>query len=176
MAELPFTANDVGQTRVAQRCRVHELGAGRYGHVQILRVGDYIAHGSLVIRVRSGENPYRRPIYCDYRHIRLLDVAIARVHHLVRGRQVGPELETIHFALGVAFGHLLMHDSAACGHPLHVASADDSLMPEAVAVLDIAFQHVGYSLDPAMRVPGEAFEVVGGRVRPKIVEQQKWVE
>ena len=69
-----------------------------------------------------------------------VDVLIARRRHLERGGQVGPKLEAVHAALRVALRHLLMHDAAPGGHPLHVAFAERAVTAEAVAVLDRAFQ------------------------------------
>ncbi len=100
---------------------------------------------------------------------------VARVHHLVGGRQVGPELEAVHRALRVALGHLLVDDAAAGGHPLHVARGDDAAVAQAVAVLDVAAQDVGDGLDAAVGMPGEALEVVVGLVRAEVVEQQERV-
>jgi len=44
----------------------------------------------------------------------------------------------VHAALHIALRHLLMHDAAARGHPLHVAGAKHTAIAEAVAVLDRA--------------------------------------
>src|SRR5262249_9058940 len=43
----------------------------------------------------------------------------------------------------------------------------------AVAVLDVAGEHVGDRFHAPMRMPGEALCVVRGRIRSKIVEQKK---
>ena len=59
------------------------------------------------------------------------DVLIARVGHFQRGGQVGPELKAVHAAVGVAFGHLLVENAAARGHPLHVAGGHAALVAEA---------------------------------------------
>ena len=101
------------------------------------------------------------------------DVLVARRRHFQRGGQVGPKLEAVHAALRVALRHLLMHDAAACGHPLHVAGAEHAAIAEAVAVLHRAIQDIGDGLDAAMRMPGEAGEIVLRVVVAEIVEQQK---
>ena len=82
----------------------------------------------------------------------------------------------MHAAVGVAFGHLLVEDAAAGGHPLDVAGGHLALVAEAVAVLDFAGQDVGDGLDAAMRVPGEAGEVVGGILVAEVVEQEEGIE
>ena len=76
----------------------------------------------------------------------------------------------------VALRHLLMHDAAAGGHPLHVAGAEGAAVAEAVAVLDGAGQHVGDRLDAAMRMPRKAREIIGRDVVAEIVEQQERIE
>jgi hypothetical protein len=101
------------------------------------------------------------------------DVLVARLGHLQRRRQVGPELEAVHAALRVALRHLLVHDAAAGGHPLHVAGAERAAVAEAVAVLDRAGEHVGDRLDAAMRMPREPGEVVVRIVVAEVVEQQE---
>src|SRR4029450_11288530 len=63
------------------------------------------------------------------------DVLIPGRGHLQRGRQVGPELKAVHAAGGVALRHLLVHDAAAGGHPLHVTGAEAAAVAQAVAVL-----------------------------------------
>ena len=82
----------------------------------------------------------------------------------------------MHAALRVALRHLLVHDAAARRHPLHVARAEAAAIPEAVAVLDAARQHVGDRLDAAVRVPREPGEKVVRVVVAEVVEQQERIE
>src|SRR5207302_2585994 len=49
------------------------------------------------------------------------NVLIPWVRHFQRRRQVSPQLETVHASARIPFGHLLVQDAAARGHPLHVA-------------------------------------------------------
>ena len=76
----------------------------------------------------------------------------------------------------VAFGHLLVEDAAAGGHPLDVARSHAALVAEGVAVGDFAGQDVGDGLDAAMRVPGEAGEVVRGVLVAEIIQQEERIE
>ena len=76
----------------------------------------------------------------------------------------------------VALRHFLMQDAAAGGHPLHVAGAELAAVAEAVAMIDIAGQHVGDGLDAAMRMPREAGEIFGRPVVAEIVQQQERIE
>src|SRR5712691_2854397 len=69
-----------------------------------------------------------------------------------------------------------MHDTAAGGHPLHVAGAERAAVAEAVAVLDRAREHVGDGLDAAMRMPRKAGTVILRPLVAKIVEQQERIE
>src|SRR5262249_60452281 len=88
------------------------------------------------------------------------NVLVARRSHLQRRGQIGPKLKSMHTPLCVALRHFLMHDAAASRHPLHVAGAELALVPEAVAVIDGACEHVSDGLDAAVRMPGKAGAIV----------------
>ena len=62
-----------------------------------------------------------------------------------------------------------MDDAAPCRHPLDVSGGDGAAIPEAVAVLDGAREDVRDGLDPAVRVPGKAGQVLLGIVVPEVV-------
>ena len=104
------------------------------------------------------------------------DFLIAGRGHLERGGEIGPELEAVHAAGVVALGHFLVDDAAAGGHPLDVAGGDGAVVAHAVAVLDGAGEDVGDGFDAAMRMPGEAGEVVVGDVVAEIVEEEEGIE
>ena len=78
--------------------------------------------------------------------------------------------------VGIALGHLLVDDAAARGHPLHVAGGDGAVVAHAVAVLDGSGEDIGDGLDPAMRVPRKAREIILGNVIAEIVEEQEGIE
>ena len=82
----------------------------------------------------------------------------------------------MHAAELVALRHFLVQDAAPGGHPLHVAGAEQAAVAEAVAVLDVAGQHIGDGLDAAMRVPGKTGEIFARPVVAEIVEQQERIE
>ncbi|MEJ2266867.1 MAG: hypothetical protein P8X95_25770 [Anaerolineales bacterium] len=70
-----------------------------------------------------------------------------------------------------------MHDAAATGHPLHVAGADDAHVADAVAVADVALQHVGDGFNAAVGMGGKANRgAFDGIVESKMVKQEKGVE
>ena len=115
----------------------------------------------------------RAVVVGDLRDRRAFDVLIARRRHLERSGQVGPQLEAVHAALRVALRHFLMHDAAPGGHPLHVAFAERAVAAEAVAVFDGAFQNISDGLDAAVRMPGEAGEIILRVIVAEIVEQQE---
>ena len=77
---------------------------------------------------------------------------------------------------GVALRHLLVDDAAARGHPLHVAGAEAAAVAEAVAVLDVAGEHVGDRLDAAVRMPRETRRGSRRVVVAEVVEQQERIE
>ncbi len=53
---------------------------------------------------------------------------------------------------------------------------DHAPVAQAVAVVDLAAQHVGDGLDAAVRVPGEPGEVLVGVVGAEVVQQQEGIE
>ncbi len=105
-----------------------------------------------------------------------LDVLVARLHHLVRRRQVGPELVSPKTLIRSAMRHLLMNDPAAGRHPLDVSRGDHPLVPQAVPMFDIPLQHIGDRLDPAVGMPGETRQIIVGVLGVKIVEEKKRIE
>ena len=82
----------------------------------------------------------------------------------------------MHAAALVAARHLLMQDAAARSHPLHIARAEAAAVAEAVAVLDAAGEDVGDRLDPAVRMPREALEIIVRPLVAKVVEEQERIE
>ena len=145
--------------------------------VQVLGAGDDVAHGPLDAAHRAGDHPDDGAARIgDLRDLCGGDAAVARGRHLVRRRQVRPQLEAVHGAVGLSLRHLLVDDAAAGAHPLDVARPDDARVAQAVAVVDLAAQHVGDGLHAAVRVPGEPGQVVRGAVRAEVVEQQERVE
>src|SRR5262249_29741938 len=156
------------------RRRVNESLAGRQADVEILRPRDDVAN-------RPGRAAHRARDYLDLgtaavlhgRDLAAGDLAVARLHHLVFGRQIRPELLAKLGSLFIALGHFLVNDAAARAHPLHVPRTDDATIAEAVAVLDLTAKDVGDGLHASMRVPGEALAVLVGVIRAEVVEQQK---
>src|SRR5437588_12967482 len=82
----------------------------------------------------------------------------------------------MHSALHIAFGHLLMEDTAAGGHPLHVSGAHLAFIAEAIAVLNGAGEHICNRFYAAMRMPGKSGEIVLGIVIAEIVQQEERIE
>jgi hypothetical protein len=78
--------------------------------------------------------------------------------------------------LSVTLGHLLVQDTAAGRHPLHVSGGHFALVPQAVAVFDGAGKHVGDRLNTAVGMPWESRPVVVRVVIAKIIQQQEWIE
>ena len=70
-----------------------------------------------------------------------------------------------------------MHDAAASGHPLNVATGDDAACARAVAVFHLAVIHDGDGLEPAVRMITHA-TALGMRIGLElhgcgVVQQQK---
>src|SRR5882724_8605193 len=79
----------------------------------------------------------------------------------------------MHASGGIAFGHFLVDDTAAGCHPLHVTSGDGATVAHAVTMFDCPGQNVCDGLNPAMRMPGKASEVIFRQFIAEIVEQKK---
>jgi len=159
---------------VTSRGQPRESAARRNGDIEIRGIGDDVLHRAPdAVHLAADDLDLVPPCVGHLGNLRSRDALVARVHHLVRGRQVGPELKAVHAALGIARGHLLVHDAASRGHPLHVARGDHARVSRAVAVLDLSGQHIGDRLDAAVGVPGEALAIMLRRVGPKVIQQQE---
>jgi hypothetical protein len=69
-----------------------------------------------------------------------------------------------------------VQDAAAGGHPLDVTRSQGAAIPQAVAVIDLAAQHVGDRLDAPVRMPREPGELFVRVVVAEVVEQQEGIE
>jgi hypothetical protein len=80
-------------------------------------------------------------------------ILVTRRGHFVGRRQIDPELQAVN---GDAFGgDFIVDQSAAGGHPLHVAWQYRAFMTLIVVVIDAALYNIGHGLDPTMRVLAE---------------------
>src|SRR4051794_9491524 len=151
--------------------------ARRDRDIDIRGIGSDAFHRAFLAPEVSADKPHMRSvIVSDFRNLRGLYFLVTRRRHLERRRKIGPELEAMHAAGGIALGHFLMDDAAAGRHPLHVAAGDGAAIAHAVAVFDGAREDVGDRLDSAVRVPGEAGEVVCRDVVAEVVEEEEGVE
>ena len=76
----------------------------------------------------------------------------------------------MHAPLLITLGHLLVEDSAAGSHPLHVAGGHLALVAKAVAVFHRAGEHVGDRLNSSVRMPWKSRQIVFGVVVAEIVQ------
>ncbi len=161
--------------------RLLDGGPGVQAPVLVDDRGARVDHGPDAERLPRDDADARAPVagrrLGDTGHRHLL---VARRHHLVAGGQVHPDLEPVHAAAPLADlrgRHLGVHDAPARGHPLHVAGADRALVSRGILVLELALQHVGHRLEPAMRMIGRALGLAGAVVcRPHLVEQQERID
>jgi hypothetical protein len=72
--------------------------------------------------------------------------------------------------------HFLVDNPASRCHPLHIAGSNCPSISHAVPVLDSSSQDVRDRFNSAVRMPGEAGQVVVGNIIAEIVEQKKWIE
>src|SRR6202043_3548751 len=86
------------------------------------------------------------------------------------------QLEPVHPAVRITLRHLLVDDAAPGGHPLDLAGADRAAVADAVAVLHRAREDISDRLDPAVRMPWEAGQVIRRPVITEIVEQEERIE
>jgi len=170
------TADHIGHGGIAWASRVGEGATGGQGNVEVFGVGadagdraDGIADpaaddldGGAGCHLNLGDFFWRDP-------------SVAGRAHLFPGREIKPQLKAVHRPVCIALRHLLMDNAAARRHPLHVAAGDDAAVAQAVAVLDLAFQHIGDGLDAAVGMPGETLEVVGRGVGTKVVKKKEGV-
>ena len=112
----------------------------------------------------------------DFRNVVGFDVLVARRGHLESFGQVGPKLEAMHLALGVALRHFLMQDARPCGHPLHIAAFQRAAIAKTVAVINRAREDIGDGFNAAMRMPRKTRHVITRGLPAEIVEQQEGVE
>ncbi len=150
---------------------------GGHGDVEVFRVNDDVRNRAGYFSHPAADDLDFDAVGQDYfRDGPALHVPVAGRHHFVGFGQIGPQLKAVHHSLGVPLGHFLVDDPTARGHPLDVAGGDNALIAHAVAVLHVAFEHVGDGLDAPVRMPGEPLEIVLRPVIAKIVQEQKGVE
>src|SRR5258708_2698982 len=99
-------------------------------------------------------------IVCNLGNIKRLYLLVAGRRHFQRGRQIRPQLESVHATSMIALRHLLMDDSAACGHPLYVSRGNSAVISHAVSVLDSSSKHVGDGFNPAVGMPREPGKII----------------
>jgi len=157
--------------------RVHLEGAPlarRHGDVDVARIGGDPFDRAAPAPEAAAHHAHARAVVVGHLgNVGRGDVLVARRGHLERRGQVGPELEAVHTAGRVALRHLLVKDAAARRHPLDVARAERARVPQAVTMHHGAGEHVSDRLDAAVRVPGEALDVVGRPLVPEVVEEQE---
>ena len=153
-------------------------GAARLArYSRTFRIDDDVVHGPFGTTNRSG---YDFDLYAvfqfDRRNLIRTDPAIAGRHHLLRSRQIGPQLKPVHGTIGIAFGHFLVDDAAAGGHPLNVTRGDHPCVAQAVPMFHIAFGDVGNRFYAAVRMPGKAFQQMRGNENRRALEMGRIVE
>src|SRR2546430_10297563 len=129
LAETRPAFEQVRKDRMIELDRVEKVRPRIQADVEVLRVHDHVLDGSAdtVHIARHNPHPYASTGF-DLRDLACFDLPVSRVHHLVRLRQVHPELEAAHAVL-VDLRHLLVDDPAPGRHPLDVTGADDPLVP-----------------------------------------------
>ncbi len=167
---------DVDERVVRGRQRLREAAAGRQVDVQIQRLRVLALDRAGQAVAPAGDHAHQRAVgQAQLGDIRCRDVAVPRGAHLVGRGQVEPELKAFHPAF-VLLGHLAVDHAATSRHPLHAAGAEQAFVAGGVAVPHAAVEHVGHGLEAAVRMVGEAGDVVAGVVGAEGIEHQERVE
>src|SRR5690606_1269527 len=103
---------------------------------------------------------------------------IPRSRHFVPGRQVHPKLHHFQATAGLRKGgrmKLLVHDTRAGGHPLHVSWPNDTTLAGRVAMSHFASVDDSHRLEPPMRMLAHTAWRSRRRKlgRARIIKQQK---
>src|SRR5262249_715840 len=108
------------------------------------------------------------------------NLLIVRTDHLVRLRQVDPELHAVKRSSGLLkFPRRLLgvDDATARRHPLNVARLQLSFVTLGVLVAEASGQHIGHRFKAAVRMIWSALGLSRPDVHwPHLVEQQEWIE
>ena len=151
--------------------------ARRYRHIQINRIRcDSIHRPALPPKFPAHNSHVRAIVIRNLRNLSGLYFLIPRRGHLQRRRKIRPQLKSMHSPSLVAFRHLLMNNSAARRHPLHVSRRDCPVVSHAVAMLHSSRQHISNGLNPAVRMPRKTGEIILRNIIAEIVEQKKWIK
>src|SRR4030067_306371 len=139
-------------------CWMDVFGSGAYSNVKIFRVNYNVLNRTFHLAEPAGYDlDFCAVIQHHLRDICAYYIAVARLHHLVACREIGPELKPTHQAAGITLGHFLMYDPAACGHPLQVTGGYYALVSHAVTMLYLSVENISYGLYTTVRMPGEPF-------------------
>jgi len=153
-----------------------DRGSGIELDIEVNRLGGRLLDHALDLAQLASDHFHLHPGRRRYHGYLLGGIfLITRRTHLVACRQVEPQLEAAHQPFHL-LGHFRMHDAAPGTHPLHAARAKQPLVTVIVTVAHAAIEHVGDRFKAAMRVIGEAGNVIAGLVRAKGIEHQKRVK
>ena len=166
----------VGECVVASRQRHVEGGARRQHDVEHQRLGGRPRHGAGDAVRRTGDHAHLNAAFQrEHRHALRRHITVGGGLHLVARGEVDPQLEAGHAAFFL-LGHLGVDDAAPGGHPLHAAGLQQAGVAHAVVVAHATRLHDGDRLEAAVRVVGEAADVVAGRVAAEGIEHQEGIE
>src|SRR2546427_7118786 len=122
----------------------------RHKNVEVIRIGSYSFHRPLFAPEFTTHDSHASAVvvsHLGYRARR--NILVARIGHLQRRGQVGPELEAVHPAMRISLRHLLVENAAAGSHPLNVTGGDFSIVAHALAGVDPARAPAAASLASA---------------------------
>ena len=176
VADSHLALVDVDEGVVGRGQRLSVPRSRRQSHIEEDRRGDRSLDRALDAQGFAGDHRHADALPVgDDRNLPRRDVAIGRRVHLVARGQVQPQLEALHQAV-LLFRHLGMDDAARRGHPLDVSGAQLALVARAVPVAYSPGQEVGHGLEAAVRMSGEAADVLAGIIGAERIQHEKRVQ
>jgi len=174
--ERPFTADDIRERSIARFYRVRKKRIRAKGDIEKFRVRYDIPHRSIGLVHPAGDHADIDILPGgDHQDFFTFYLLVPRIHHFTGLWKVDPELEPPHAAVD-GFGHFLVDDPRARGHPLDIAGTDTAGISETVFMIDRPFKHVGDSLDSPVRVLRKTGQIFARLIRAEIIEHEKRVE
>src|SRR2546425_4091020 len=180
-AETDDTINDIGECVEIGRYRLNDSASRIDREIQIENRNARFNNGS------DAERFTCQHTHCDVSigrlsggNFRCGNLLIARADHLVRLRQIHPELQAMKRSsrLSKFLRRLFRVDNTAARcHPLDVTRSQLSFVPLGILVTEASGQHIGYCFKAAVRMIRSAFRFSRPDIHwTHLVEQQEWIE
>ena len=138
-------------------------------------MGQRVGQGPFVAGPAPGQEADFRVPLPETGNLLRQDLPVFGIGEFLPGRKVDPELKAAHAPFGL-LGHLGVDDASGGLHPLGPSGDEISLVSHAVPVKHVAFEQIGEGHEAAVRMVGEARDVVIGPVAVEVVEHQEGIQ